>query len=82
MLEVVKTLRSDEGYLPSNCVRKKRILCLNGEWFFLTRESRTPLGPFPDQEKVMDIARDYVTFAAVADKAMVTRCFKHLSKAG
>ncbi len=82
MLEVVKTLRSGEGYLPSNCARTKRILCLNGEWFFLTRESKTPLGPYADQKQMLAVASDYVSFAAVADNKLVERCFEHLSKAG
>ena len=82
MLEVVQNLRRDEGFLPSSCARTKRILCLNGSWYFLTRESATPLGPYTSKEEVEQIAADFVAFAAVANGDMTSRCYEHLAKAG
>lgn len=82
MLEVVEDLRKGEGFLPSNCIRTNRIMCLNGSWYFLTRESATPLGPFPNKAEVVKAAEDYIAFAAVADDEMISRCYEHLAKVG
>lgn len=82
MLEVVHQLREGEAFLPSNCARTKRILCLNGSWYFLTRESTTPLGPYDTREEVEQVAADFVSFAAVANSDMTQRCYAHLAKAG
>lgn len=82
MLEALKSLRKGESYLPSNCVRTKRIMCLNGEWYFLTRESNTPLGPYQSKKEVVEAAGDYVAFASVADEALISRCYAYLSQTG
>ncbi|MCF7980632.1 MAG: DUF6316 family protein [Pseudomonadales bacterium] len=82
MLEVIQNLRQGEGFLPSSCARTKRILCLNGGWYFLTRESTTPLGPYDSKEEVEQIAADFVAFASVANGEMTSRCYEHLAKAG
>lgn len=82
MLEVVPSLRQGEAFLPSNCARTKRILCLNGAWYFMTRESVTPLGPYSTEEEVVQVAIDYVAFATVANDEMTSRCYQHLAHAG
>lgn len=82
MLEVVLSLRQGEAFLPSNCARTKRILCLNGVWYFMTRESVTPLGPYNTEEEVVQVAIDYVAFATVANEEMTSRCYQHLAHAG
>ncbi|MCB1662996.1 MAG: hypothetical protein H6995_07865 [Pseudomonadales bacterium] len=82
MLEALKAMRKRESYLPSNCVRTNRIMCLNGDWYFLTRESCTPLGPYLSKREAAKAALDYVAFAAVADEELISRCYAYLADAG
>jgi len=82
MLEVIPRLRQGEAFLPSSCARTKRVLCLNGMWYFMTRESVTPLGPYSTEAEVQRVAMDYVAFAMVANEEMTVRCYQHLADAG
>lgn len=82
MLEIVQDLRKREQYLPSNCVRTKRLMCLNGDWYFLTRESNEPLGPYSSKREVMKACSDYVAFAMVADQQLIERCYAYLAHTG
>lgn len=54
-------------------------MCLNGDWYFLTRESSTPLGPYESKKAVHKAALDYIAFAAVADEGLISRCYEYLA---
>jgi len=51
-------------------------------WYFMTRESVTPLGPYSTEAEVQRVAMDYVAFAMVANEEMTVRCYQHLADVG
>ena len=78
MLEVVKELRDGEAFLPSSCSRTRRVLKINNKWFFLTRESTDPLGPFDTALEAAQAAKDYVEFAALGGKKMAEKYYEYM----
>lgn len=40
--------------------RSDRVVAINGEWFFMTREGIKPVGPFPTREKAELALKGYV----------------------
>jgi len=82
MIEEVKNLRDGEAFLPSSCSRTRRILKINNKWFFLTRESIDPLGPYETALDAAQAAQEYVEFAAAGGKKMALKYYEYLSNAG
>ena len=82
MLEVGTDLRSGEAFLPSITARSSRVMKLINSWYFLTRESELPVGPYASAAQAKKAAQQFGDFTSVADPSMTARCYEHLSKTG
>lgn len=49
--------------VKEGCFRSNRFVCINGQWYFQTRESADPVGPFSSKGEAIKASETFLKFA-------------------